>query len=112
MSITMKRPLTTLQTRLCDIPLGWLRFVEPKIMRGSFLPCWIWTGALDMSGYPVMRIPGETQNAMLHHFVAGMYWDYPPKYFVGRTCQNINCLNPSHLVPQAKNPRWSPPASL
>jgi hypothetical protein len=108
MSITNIRPITTMQTRLCDIPEDFLKYVEPKLMRGSFLPCWVWTGTMDRNGYPMVRHP-VGGLIMAHRFVASLYWEFPEAYFVTRTCHRINCVNPSHLVVQAEHPRWAPP---
>lgn len=107
MGLVLIRPVINMETRLRDIPDDWLKFVEPKIIRGSFLPCWVWTGRLDRNGYPVLRHP-LYGHLMAHRFVAGMFWQYPENWFVTRTCHRINCLNPGHLVCQAESPRWAP----
>jgi hypothetical protein len=109
MSIILRRPLLDMHTRLSEIPEDWLKYIEPKIMRGSFLPCWVWTGGMDKYGYPMVRHPMLRASVMAHRYVASMFWEFPDHYFVTRTCHRINCLCPGHLVVQAEHPRWSPP---
>jgi hypothetical protein len=107
-TITMRRPLLHMNTRLADIPEDWLRNAEKHIMRGSFLPCWIWTGAHDMGGYPVVNHP-QNGKMLAQRWIASMFWDFPQEFFVTRTCLRQNCVNPQHLVVQEENPRWSVP---
>lgn len=111
MSITRKRPMLTMDSRLSEIPPDWIKWIEPKIVRGSFLPCWIWSGALDRNGYPLLRHPARGQISA-RRFVAEMFWDFPDIWFVTCNCHHMNCLNPSHIIVQAESPRWSPPPRL
>lgn len=101
MSISKKRPIINLKTSLENIPVEWLRNVEPHVQRGAFLPCWVWTGATDGKGYPLMRVTdvvtGERETVMVHRYVARIFFDFPEYYYVRRTCRTKNCVNPAHI---------------
>lgn len=109
MSITRKRAILTMDTRLAEIPPDWLKYIEHKIVRGSFLPCWIWQGTIDRNGYPFLRHPQFGQIGA-RKFVAKMFWEFPDNWYVTPTCHRINCLCPTHLVVQEQSPRWYQPA--
>jgi hypothetical protein len=111
MSISRRRGLLTMDSRLSEIPPEWLKYIEPKVVRGSFLPCWIWTGVIDRNGYPFFRHPAHGQIGV-RGFITRMFWEYPDNYFVTNICHRINCVNPTHLVVQEKHPRWDPPPRL
>lgn len=98
-----RRPLFNMITRLENIPKEWLNHIEPKIVRGPFLPCWVWTGALDRNGYPVMNVDGAM--VMVHRFVAKIFYIFPEEWFVTRSCNVQNCLNPNHIVIKATKTR-------
>ena len=108
MSIHLRRPLIDLETRLRDIPIDWLRYVEPKIMRGPYLPCWIWSGQLDRNGYPLMKDPHLGKMVMGHIWIARLFWQFDDEY-VTRTCPRRNCVNPGHLLVTEEHPRWIRP---
>jgi hypothetical protein len=97
--ISLKRPLIEMSSRLQDIPIEWLRLVEPKLVRGPYLPCWIWVGLLDQKGHPLIRNPASNKVEQGHRFVASLFWDFPPHFYVKFSCQHTNCLNPKHLIP-------------
>ena len=89
-------------TPIKDVPREWLRYVEPYIER-NLGPCWIWVGALDRQGYPKISIAkdlvtGKASTVMVHRYVAGMFWDFPKKYYVTQSCGVRNCVNPNHLI--------------
>ena len=105
----MRRPLVELHSRLGDIPIEWLRLNEPRLVRGAFLPCWIWSGRCDNNGYPLLKSPVTGKYVMTRRFVAAMFWKFPDHYYVALSCNNINCLNPRHIVPQEEHPKWAPP---
>jgi len=107
--IKMIRPLVEMSSRISDCPPEWLRFIEPKLIRGSFLPCWIWTGAMDRNGYPVMKHPETGRFVSAQRYAARLFWEFPEEYYVATICQHRQCLCPRHIVPQAEHPRWSPP---
>jgi len=94
-----RRPLINLLTKLENIPKEWLNHVEPFIVRGPFLPCWVWSGALDKNGYPIKNVDGKMM--MMHRFVARLFYDFPDEWYVTRSCNVQNCLCPSHLVIKA-----------
>lgn len=99
--IIRKRPIFNLKTSLENVPREWLVHVEPHVMRGSWLPCWVWMGATDRNGYPTMMVrdpeTGKRKTVMVHRFVAGLFFDYDPCLTVRRTCNTINCVNPAHV---------------
>jgi hypothetical protein len=112
MSIHLIRPIIDMDTRLRDIPLDWLRYVEPKIMRGPYLPCWIWAAQLDPNGYPLLRDPHLKKVVMGHRWVARLFWSYPNEMYVTQTCPRRNCVNPGHLLVTAEHPRWMKPVEF
>src|SRR4051812_36029554 len=79
------RPLFRSDT-LDNIPHEWLRSVEPHVMRGAFLPCWIWAGNIDEHGYPRLhyRDPttGRSKYIYVHRLVVKMFWDVPERWYV------------------------------
>jgi hypothetical protein len=106
--ITLKRPLIEMSSRLQDIPELWLKLVEPYIMRGPYLPCWIWTGGMDDEGFALVRHTALKRTYKGHRFVAELFWDYPKNFYIGHTCQRPNCLYPGHLVPQSSKKLFPP----
>lgn len=101
-----KRPIFNLKTSLENIPVEWLRHVEPNVMRGSWLPCWIWMGATDKSGYPIMWArddQGKRIHVMVHRYVAGLFFEFDQSMTVRRTCQTVNCVNPGHVLPTSRH---------
>jgi len=95
-----------MSTTFENIPKEWLNVIEPKVMRGAFLPCWIWTGALDKNGYPIIYLD-RGKTIMAHRFVAKLFWRFPEDWYVSRSCGTQNCVNPNHLTPTKFNPRHS-----
>lgn len=98
--IVRKRPIFNLRTSLENIPREWLVHVEPYVMRGSWLPCWVWMGGTDRNGYPVMNVrdsDGKRKKIMVHRYVAGMFFEFNPALTVRRTCNTLNCVNPAHI---------------
>lgn len=61
--------------------------------------CWIWTGAFDRSGYPMVTIGGK--NFLGHR----LSWEWghrkkiPPGYVIRHKCNNKKCVRPTHLRP-------------
>ncbi len=110
--IKLKRPLIEMSSRLQDIPELWLKIIEPKIMRGPYLPCWVWTGAMDDDGFSIINAPGLRKNYKGHRFVAELFWEFPQTFYVAHTCQRPNCLYPAHLVPQRGRGDLFPPRRL
>lgn len=62
--------------------------------------CCIWVGAKHVQGYGMMRQEGVMRS--VHSVVAELkYGRKPTKYGgerVTRTCENIDCVNPEHVV--------------
>lgn len=107
MNVVLKRPLIDMDTRLRDIPIDWLRYVEPKIMRGPYLPCWIWTATLDSKGYPMMLDPYiKGKQVMVRRWVAGLFYDFDRSLYVPLRCTRRNCVNPNHMYISETHPRW------
>ncbi len=100
--IFKKRPIFNLKTSLENIPTEWLRNIEPKVQRGAWLPCWIWTGLVDPNGYPIMsakQANGRRTYVMVHRVVAKMFYGFDDSCIVRRTCKTVNCVNPAHVMP-------------
>jgi hypothetical protein len=93
---------------LDNIPREWLWLVEPHVVRGAFLPCWIWAGNVDNHGYPRLhyRNPstGKSKYIYVHRLIVRMFWDVPEHWYVDRRCNTVNCVNPHHLVPTLHHP--------
>jgi hypothetical protein len=96
---------------LDNIPREWLRFVEPHVVRGAFLPCWIWAGNIDEHGYPRLhyRDPSTRKSKYIyvHRLIVRMFWDVPERWYVKRRCDTVNCVNPHHLIPTLCHPSKS-----
>lgn len=97
------RPIMTLDTPLRDIPREWMLYVEPKILRAGYLPCWQWVGDFSQEGYPqaytgARRQPGDIKKTLMRRLVASMFWEFGRYQYVVSTCGNRACLNPEHLV--------------
>jgi len=95
-----------------NIPREWLQLVEPHVVRGAFLPCWIWAGQIDSRGYPRLhyRDPATRKSGYIyvHRLVVTMFWDVPQRWYVKRTCHTLNCVNPHHMVPTLHHPNKRP----
>ncbi len=100
-----RRPLINIHTQLENIPKEWLNVIEPHVVRGAFLPCWVWAGAVDGNGYPYLNVDGKM--VMAHRFVARIFYDFPDEYYVSKSCGVRNCVNPNHLTITARHPRYS-----
>lgn len=65
--------------------------------------CCIWVGAKHVQGYGMMRQEGVMRS--VHSVVAELkYGRKPTKYSgerVTRTCDNVDCVNPDHIVIKA-----------
>lgn len=97
--ITKKRPLIELETALKNIPVQWLRYIEPRIVRQG--TCWLWQGACDDRGEPFLNFKnlgtGKRNTRRLKIIVAEMFWEMKRHYDVVHECGNMNCLNPAHF---------------
>ena len=95
-AFTIKRPMVTMRTALKDLPVKFMQEVLPRLSIHGFAPCWIWMGAINDHGYPVVHDRGRRK--FLRPRVARMFWDFPEDGVVRMTCPNVNCLNPNHMV--------------
>lgn len=60
--------------------------------------CWLWTGALNNSGYGTIKINGVTVGAHRHSFeLAGRV--IPDGLDLDHLCSVRRCVNPDHLEP-------------
>jgi len=96
-----RRALINMHTQFENIPKEWLNVIEPHVVRGPFLPCWMWSGAVDRNGYPYIRADGKI--IMAHRFVAKLFWDFGDAY-VTRSCGVRNCVNPNHVEINQRHP--------
>ena len=57
--------------------------------------CWLWTGAINRTGYAVFRVRG---GAHLGHRVAlgAVQW-LCPSLVIDHRCRTPSCVNPAHL---------------
>jgi hypothetical protein len=90
-----KRTLIVGATPLGRIPYLWIRYVEPKILRDGRGTCWLWSGAPDSDGYPVMRIGARLVS--VRRFVAKLFWELPHRARISTSCGHRDCLNPRHF---------------
>lgn len=101
------RPLFGMDSKLQDIPTYWLREIEPKIIRKGM--CWIWQGAHDKNGEPVMALLNPKTNKyntrLVKRVVAALFWELKKFYDVVHLCGNLSCLNPAHFY--VSRTHWS-----
>ena len=60
--------------------------------------CWLWTGAIHVSGYGIVKLDGRAQRA---HRLAYL-WEHgsiPDGLDLDHLCRVRNCVRPSHLEP-------------
>lgn len=100
--ISQIRSLIDMHSRLDEIPSVWLQSIEPKIIRGSFMPCWIWSGSIQsQTGLGLIYSPVNGKQMIVTRFVAEVFWEFPKergKTFVYHSCHRPNCVNPNHLI--------------
>lgn len=75
-----------------EIISRFMNFVNPEPNTG----CWLWSGAIDKSGYGVFRLEGKNKKAhrMSYHIFKE---DIPEKLQVNHKCDVRCCVNPDHL---------------
>lgn len=70
-------------------------------------PCWLWTGALDSSGYASFKLKGTVR--IVHRYVyEKLVGPIPDDHDIDHLCKgHRNCMNPAHHepVPKAENAR-------
>ena len=103
MPVAKHRPIIRMNSPLDSIPRQWLKDIEPKIKReihhGDL--CWLWQGAIDGQGHPVMFFPGlngKRTSRRVARYVAGMFWRLQSHHKVIHRCNVLNCVNPNHFV--------------
>lgn len=93
------RPFFDLDTKLKLVPEDWLKYIEPRIVRSE--TCWLWDGALDMYGEPLMSfydpVTKKRTTKRVKVFVAEMFWEGVAGHEVVHTCGLLNCLNFAHF---------------
>lgn len=99
-------PLLGLSTPLEEIPREWILYFEPKIVRQSYLPCWMWKAKClkDNGGfesYPIAYIKGKEYSARKE--IAKLFWQFPDSYVILMTCQERLCVNPNHMLITTRN---------
>jgi hypothetical protein len=98
-----------LDAKLRDIPREWLVSCEPYVVRNKarFGDCWIWTGLVDREGFPILRFKdvhtGRYTTKRVSRFVASLFWQFEDYHYVRNICNNISCINPSHILPTNKH---------
>jgi len=95
-----------------------MRYIEPKIIREGFLPCWMWGGSYKVvkpntpyeRAYPIVRInkipldhKSELEEFYVHRFMAETFFDIEPGQVVIRLCGKTDCVNPNHLQVTYRN---------
>lgn len=99
--IAKRRLLLELTTKLADIPREWLRYIEPRIVRPKDSTCWLWDGACDADGEPVLNyknlVTGKRNTRRLKVIIAEIFWEMKKHFDVIHECGTTNCLNPWHF---------------
>lgn len=100
--IRKKRPLLTLDSKLRDIPAAMCRDVLPHVTWYGFEPCWIWFGSVARNGSPIIRrknpTTGKVEQFSVRRLVASYFWEFGDDIFCRLSCENMNCVNPAHIV--------------
>lgn len=98
-------PLVDNFTPISEVPSAWLQFIEPKIKRFPAEDpkggCWIWQGAVDKDGHPVMMttdLKGKRGQRRVARWIAAFFYDFATEVAeVSHHCRNITCVRPSDL---------------
>lgn len=75
--------------------LEWLHIAEQREEYGD---CWLWTGATNAQGYPIIKWPGCTCATVRRVVLALDARPAGPRQPVVPTCGERACVNPAHLV--------------
>lgn len=68
-------------------------YILAHVDEESNCPCILWTGTKDPNGYGIFRVDGK--KIRVHQYILG---SIPPKHRILRTCKNLDCINPDHLM--------------
>lgn len=81
-----------------------------KLVRPSG-ECWLWTGALTTSGYPVWQENEDKPQILAARFAFELKHGRPPGKNLNRSCLNKLCVRADHLseAVKAKEPPVKPP---
>lgn len=75
-----------------------------KVDRSDYENCWNWTASTDLSGYPQLTLGKKSYKG--HRLAFQQFFDDDIEHkFVRHSCKNNKCVNPSHLVLKANNPK-------
>jgi hypothetical protein len=81
--------------------------------------CWVWTGAINSSGYASLRVDGATKEAHRWYFQQvngpvpnGLELDHTchsndQACAGGNSCRHRRCVNPDHLEPVVQRENWA-----
>jgi hypothetical protein len=104
-----KRPLIEMDTKFENVPKTWLDIVEPRITRPKNSTCWIWGGACDKNGEPVVNYnnpdTGKRNTRLVKRIVADLFWAIRKGIEVIHHCGTMKCLNPAHFYLSSKHYR-------
>lgn len=96
------RPLLDLRTPLRLIPKEWLDLIEPRIIRPDDSSCWLWTGAVDGEGEPIIStknlVTGRRSTMRVKRIIARMFWTGTDEEPIYHACGTRNCLHPAHFI--------------
>lgn len=71
--------------------------------------CLLWIGAKHVQGYGMMRQSGVMRS--VHSVVAELKYGVKPTRYTGtratRTCDNVECVNPDHIIIKSVTEIWS-----
>jgi hypothetical protein len=92
-ALTLRFCFVTLRThmRFAELP----KRIKDKIEVEPFSGCWLWIGALFLSGYGKMMVGGKMVRA--HRLVYEL--DHEPVQSLHHRCETKCCVNPAHLEP-------------
>jgi len=86
--------------------------IAPKVQK---IPggCWLWIGAKDYGGYPIVWLNAGRRGARVHRLMYERYrGPIPEGLTLDHLCRVRSCVNPDHLEPctAGENARRSPDA--
>lgn len=97
------KPLVTLRTPLGEVPSFWLELVEHRLRRPKGTTCWLWQGACDNDGEPMIvvrdLVNDRRTTKRVKKIIVDHFWpERPPGYWmILHSCKATNCLNAEHF---------------